>query len=462
MTSKVIDSHIDLGINAPKYNRINLQKTTTCAPLHAGKFATIENVTNTTVDPGNGDIGDVIYKFWYGAMLSDDGANITDYTYFYNTHSWKDNFGYTLSAYMAAAGYPKGEGVVEPVAEVNTTASDLSLLFIAPNTVRFTEKCYDPVFSATRYQMNGSYNTFWYADYFVSVVGCSEEYQICNPSNNKCTPKLGNYQLQQAMVANKDGLGLNAMQNATAYRLAIATTHSSIYYATFSRGAGALRAGETVSQLSQAPLPSNQWHIEVGSWFDAGLARLQALTQEYVTNPANLVPGSYLDRFEATPGNAWWEACYAQYIKGSPGTTSFSVVGLVLLLAVGGIIILISLTIDTVVGYIQSKTGVGEHKRTEWLVNDKLHMQRLLLKELKLGQWYDGLDKKIPVTINGEQRFAGPAEKEVNSPGMMQHGEDGKFDGSNVQLVQEQHIYANGEKGWGVANDDGFQMTRLR
>lgn len=461
MTSRVIDSHIDLGINAPPYNRINLQKTTTCAPLHAGKFATSENVTNSTVDPGSGEVGDVIYKFWFGPMLGSDGTNITDFTFNYNTHSWKDGFGYSLSAYMAAADYPKGEGIVDPIPQIKTTSSDLSLLFITPNTVRFSEKCYDPVFSATRYQVNGTYNSFWYSDYFVSVVACSEEYQICNPSNNKCTPKLGNYQLQQAMISNEDGLGLNAKQNATAYRLAIATTHSSIYYATFSRGAGALRAGETVSQLSQAPLPSTQWHVEVGSWFDAGLARIQALTQEYVTNPANLVPGSYLDRFEAVPGNAWWEACFAQYVKGSPGTTSFSVEGLVVLFVLGGIIIFTSLSIDTVVGYIQTKTGFGEHKRMEWLVNDRLHMQRLLLKELKLGQWHDGLDKKIPVTINGEQRFSGPAEKEVNLQHMARDGGDGRFDGSNVQLVQEEHIYANGEKGWSNG-EGGIPMARLR
>ena len=283
----------------------------------------------------------------------------------------------------------------------------------------------------------------------MSVIGCSEEYRVCNPNNGVCTPKMGNYQLQHALMANTDGLELNARQNVTAYRTVIASSSSSIYHATHTRGGGALRANEGVSQLSQSALPNNQWHIEVGAWFDAGLSRLQALIQEYVTNPSNLVPGSYLMRFDEVPGNIWWEQCYSQLVNDSTDSSSFSVLGLAVLFIAGGLIILASLTMDTVIGFIQNKTKHGAHARMEWIIHDKLQMQRMLYRDMGLGVWHEGT-QKIPVTAGREnwQCFPGPAERELDDEDVNRRASGGSDDGAGVQLVGEEHYVADGNKGW--------------
>lgn len=128
--------------------------------------------------------------------------------------------------------------------------------------------------------------------------------------------------------------------------------------------------------LSQRYLPPNQWHIEVGSWFDAGLARLQQRTQEYATGPANVPRGSYI----LTPNPTFLvdvpyrAMCHSQLVNDSSDTMSFSVLGMSILFGVGAMIIFTSLTIDTIIGWIQLRLQKGLHARTEWLVSDKLEM----------------------------------------------------------------------------------------
>ena len=78
-------------------------------------------------------------------------------------------FGYTLESYYAQAGYPVSLGVFVPVKEINTTQSDLSLLFLAPNSIRFAAQVDDPVFSAHEYVASSV--PFYLADY---VSYCQE------------------------------------------------------------------------------------------------------------------------------------------------------------------------------------------------------------------------------------------------------------------------------------------------
>jgi len=428
MVSKRINSHFDLGINAPSAGRIEIEKTTTCAPVRTRSFAKVL----TSSDPGfYGRPDDTIAEYYYGPVVG-----VTNYTYAYNDHATFDNNGYTLTALTASAGTAQVTGTFEPVPALNTTDADLSLLFIAANSVYYSEPCGDPIFSANTYYSSNTSNVFlegYYPDYWVSVLGCSEQYRICNPNTNQCTPSQGLMQLSRAFDENEGGLDINVLQNAVANRLLRVLQVSNVYYATFARLGAALQASETLSTLSQRYLPPNQWHIEVGSWFDAGLARLQQRTQEYATGPANVQRGSYVlapdpSLLADIPYRAM---CYSQLVNDSSDTMSFSVLGMGILFGVGAMIVFTSLTIDTIVGWIQLKLQKGLHARTEWLVNDKLEMQRLLFEEMKLGQWDDS--KRLPVTFKG-QSFVGVADRHLN--GMLK-GQADHEDGATAELVEE-------------------------
>lgn len=77
-----IDSHEDLGINAPVSERVTYRKVTTCAPLHTKGHA--EMVNGSTTD---GELpGDTIWHYFYGPV---EGTNTltANWTYAYNTVS---------------------------------------------------------------------------------------------------------------------------------------------------------------------------------------------------------------------------------------------------------------------------------------------------------------------------------------------------------------------------------------
>ena len=81
MTTGLIDSHLDLGINAPEEHRIQVEKSTTCAPLRANDYFEFVNATN---ENRLGVIGDVMVLYNFGPTVLGDGS-FTNYTYYYNT-----------------------------------------------------------------------------------------------------------------------------------------------------------------------------------------------------------------------------------------------------------------------------------------------------------------------------------------------------------------------------------------
>lgn len=436
MTTHMLDSYFDLGINAREKNRVQVEKSTTCAPIRRPGYV---ELVNATAENQLGMIGDQMVLYKYGPMLNNDGT-FSNYTYYYNTHAGIDQNGYSLSAYSAIAGSELTGGSFIPIPEMNTTHADLSLLFISANSITYETAVGDPVFGAHDHvngTISGTYVSFYQADQYVAVVGCSEQYRVCNPLNNICTPRLGFGQLQEALVLNGDGMQLNDVQNATWSRLMASLQLSSVYYATYPRGGSALRATEVVSSLSSGYLPPNQWQIEASSWFDAGLARIQQKVQEYATGPSSIVSGSFVQHPNpALPADKpWVDFCYSQVVNDSSDSMSFSVIGLALLFGIGGVIIFLSLTMDTVVGYLQYKTGRGLHARSEWLTNDRLQMQRLLFQELKLGRWTEDPGEKVPTTIARDDRFVGVADRHVDV--LMKRDRISEEDGAGVHFIQE-------------------------
>ena len=88
MDSGLIDSNDMLGINAPKADRIQLRKVTTCSPINTKGYANLVNVTNSSQIA----FGDAIEEFFFGEI-----AGVQNYTYSYNEHSLVDDYGYSLT-----------------------------------------------------------------------------------------------------------------------------------------------------------------------------------------------------------------------------------------------------------------------------------------------------------------------------------------------------------------------------
>jgi len=427
ITSKMIDSHFDLGINAPPSMRVQIGKKTTCAPVRTAPegtapFFEMKNASNSIYGRDN----DIVVEYFYGPIL---GAS--NETYWYNDHAKYDSIPYALSSVSSSAGVPPQPGAFVPVPAINTTDADLSLLFIAANSVWYQEPCSDPIFGA--HQLN-ELSGVYYADYWVTPLGCIEQYRVCSPQSNACTPYMGLWQLDATLdTGDADRLGLNTVQQQTFHRLFTALQVSNVYYATFTRLGSALRASETLSGLNQRYLPPNQWHLEVASWFDSGLARLQQIAQEYATGPDVVPSGSFIASPDLTePTDIIWAGmCHSQLINDASTTMSFSVLGIAILIGLGLIIVLLSFSLDTVIGWLQKKTGKGLHARMEWRLNDKLELQRLLYQEMRQGHWDDS--KSVPVTALGD-KLSSVAEREMNRLETERSASD---NGVGVEMVQQ-------------------------
>ena len=183
-------------------------------------------------------------------------------------------------------------------------------------------------------------------------------------------------------------------------------------YSVESRGASALRASETVyGGIQVAQLPDTQWMTDVSDWFAVSMAKLQQKTVQHATGPAYVPSGWALVK----PRNkAEQNLCNNQKVRSQSGTTSFSVVGLAIILAVGGLLILAHLFLDILMEYIRRKWQWNEYKSLQWTLDGKFQLQRLAFEEAGQGTWSGGTSF-VPVTKKGN-RIGVPRGVDVRHP----------------------------------------------
>lgn len=292
----------------------------------------------------------------------------------------------------------------QSIPELAQTDADLTLIFLAPNAIKYSYPNNDPFFGANYYVEGGSYAgvnlSYFSADEYVNVMACQDQYQYCNgDEEDKCTPLTG---YQQAYAAiNSTNVGLNMVQESIATRIILNSRTLSTYHSIGGRGAQALRVSETIQERNQmAPIPDNQWQVEVASWFAVSMARLQRSAVEFAAPSLSKTAypaGSYLQE----PEGISRAMCYSQKVGLVSDTISFSVLGLVIIFAVGLAAILLYLILEPLVAWFQRKTnsgGGGGYRRVRWVLDDKMQVQRMMFEEAGMGGVWTNLDGAIPVT----------------------------------------------------------------
>ena len=269
----------------------------------------------------------------------------------------------------------------------------------------------DPFFSANipfsypDVAKNNTNNTVYESDDYVTVLGCIDQHQYCNPNNNKCSPLMGTENILNEIAK----LGMNSRQFAVVGRIAPQQLMLSTYYSVTGRGSSALRASETVYELSQIGLPNNQWMIEASSWFAITVAKLQEIPITWATGPSYVPDGSKLVR-ASLPEDI--QMCKSQMILSPGGTMSFSVLGIAIILIVGIFLMLLSLWLDSITGYARRKLHYNDYKRVQWGLDGMFQLHRLAYEAAGQGAWTGGADA-IPVTRRGD--LMGVPEFHANS-----------------------------------------------
>jgi len=191
-------------------------------------------------------------------------------------------------------------GTWTPIQAFNRTDADVSMFFFAAKNVSYVYSNLDPIFGANQVTssslvLDNTNFTVYGSDNWVSSMACIDQYQICNPNlaglNDepmRCTP-LGPI---FTLFDQSKKIRLNLYQYATVDTIAVAISWSSMYQSVTGRGASALQAQSTVfgeARAQMAPLPNNQWQIELSNWFAIGLATLQHYLVEKASGPTDVL-----------------------------------------------------------------------------------------------------------------------------------------------------------------------------
>ena len=289
------------------------------------------------------------------------------------------------------------------------------MFFLASNSITSPYANSDPLFSATTEQ-NIPEGTYYEADNFVTVMGCTDQYQICNPAKpgpDGCTP-LGTIDALNDAAGN---IGLNDYQLSTQDTINIAMRESNMFDSVFGRGASALKAQSTVfERFQEAQLPNNQWQIEASGWFAVSLASLQQALVEIATGPVDIVSsGGYVESFSTPYAQA---ICNRQMIRNVNGYQNFSTLGVGIVLIVGTILIILGWVIETVGGFVQKSLLKKDYARLAWISDGYLQLQRLAYEGAGYVNW-EGCVDDVPVLglldTKGQQ-LGGLAIAEVKHP----------------------------------------------
>lgn len=226
---------------------------------------------------------------------------------------------------------------------------------------------------------------------FVNALACTDQHQYCNPRNKQCTA-LGALSVTSDLLRGNE-IGLNDAQVVTSLRLENITYSLTTWSSVNSRGANALRASETLDNLVNIPLPDTQWMTEVSSWFAVSMAKLQQKVISYATGPGYIPDGMIL----GTPSKLEEKQCKSQIVRSPSGPTSFSVLGVAIILIVGAVLIPTSLILTSAIGLLRRLLKWKKYKSLQWSVDSKFQLQRLAFEEAGQGHWTGGADS-VPLT----------------------------------------------------------------
>lgn len=290
-----------------------------------------------------------------------------------------------------------------PIEPLQRGDGDLSLIYLAAKRVLYSAQVDDPWFSAHSYvgditTPQGSYPGYL-ADETAAPLACIEQYQTCVPSkpaSSRCSALGGS--LDSVYAQNLT----DPTYNLTQWITAAASGSFSFSDVVSSLGDESLRAKRSLKNSVQAPLPSNQWQLEVERWFEIFMASVQGSAIEAAMGPSAEVMRQFYLPPQEEVGRYF---CKNQKIR-SADHANFSVVGLSTTILIGFLIILLNWSIEWIyVKLLWRFPRFNQYARMEWTVNGTLQLQRLAHEELGYGTWRD-CDKEVPIPIVGHEELA--------------------------------------------------------
>ncbi|KAF1951516.1 hypothetical protein CC80DRAFT_528262 [Byssothecium circinans] len=404
-----IDSSKDLGINAAPENRFQYRFVHHCAPI------VTEGFTNVT----QSNTSELLQRYWYGTI--DPRFNYTQEVSLNETTSYnaikntrqraRADYGIQgIKSYGGTGKIARQASQFDPIPQLQKPDADVMLFFLTSRGILFTQPVDDPWFSAHKKgkQLRSSIDSTTYKQLYdpdepISVMGCTMQMQTCNPNHpepTRCEPLRG--MVDDTYPLDKLYPTESQRQTMKWADLIFGLGFFSISGIVEALGASSIIARHGLGNNNQGPLPPNQWQLEVEHWVSSSLASLQGSFVE-----AGNGPNAAYQRFRVAPNTTAEHAlCKAQKIM-STKYSSFSVLGVSLILVIGGLFIVLDLTLPHIVDFVQIRRSAkcsnpsGTYARLEWDTNTTLQLQRLAHEHvIGSGTWSNRWAH--PITAPGE------------------------------------------------------------
>lgn len=383
-----LDSLLHFGINAKPEDRVKYRRLVECSPITMDGYVsqplntsqvtitqTAQLLANLYEQPNT-----VFQEFNYGPNTS---WNLTS-TYLWNNYTpntavnygnMEDNkFLIDVEMYMPESPDLSTFAAIE---ELNRTDADVVLYFLL-SAMTYVEPVEDPWFQATTpvtweanvWIANASSNatmTAYQPDFNASVMGCTQQIQYCNHDKSKCSALTGEAlggSLVDSIREFAVGLDLNTKQQSTLSRLAQASWNGDLYNEVTSTNALMVQR-DLAGEVSPA-LPNNQWILEMQHSFLTGLTSMQMQIASYATGPPDR--SSYQYMTTPTAEEQWM--CSSQIVQRS-GYSTFSLLGVVIVILLGSLIIIVDLTLPFVASKFRRRSDAGD--MDEWDEYHHLH-----------------------------------------------------------------------------------------
>ncbi|KAF2639640.1 hypothetical protein P280DRAFT_470267 [Massarina eburnea CBS 473.64] len=406
-----LHSNIDLGINTPKEDGITMRRVTTCAPILSNKYATnwTENLPEGIAKLGNTSVK--FYEFgkeFSGRNCEATAANhTTNRTTFCVSKYMKENINraYTLRASTAYYKNPNPNiSDFTPIPEFAVPQADVTLLSIF-SKAEYTSSVTDPLFNA---QNASASPPFFVASDDLSILGCTEQYQICNPKTTRCTALTGLYDMLDTVDSN--ALELSQRQRATFHVLWKVAWSMALQFAGEIIADDLLLAQDwvfTTKSTTSSALSSDQWQLEAHHLHNLSLAVLQHRIYEHAL-PENfqIRPGvNSLEQIETPTDPDVLDICRQQKMR-SAQVYSVSVLGMSIILVVGSLLILLDWVFIERIFWFRSHVHACSARKAEWTSSGTLQLQKQVLESKGIGSWMaTTADMAFPVLVERGKVF---------------------------------------------------------
>ncbi|ORY15583.1 hypothetical protein BCR34DRAFT_170710 [Clohesyomyces aquaticus] len=399
-----------LGFNTKPEDALSFRKIFSCAPL-AG-----ENYTEKGWQPIPDDLGANTYaKYVKGYKFGEwtSGSNPGNWTFYVTDAEFllsKKYYSLDFVTSFVNSSEADKEIPFNPIPELQSSDSDVYVVGLQ-NRASYMSRIDDPWFNAPNCtEVPGKLiPKFCVPVSPFNFLGCKEQYQFCTADQKSCSPLNGihgistkGWSSSEPLTKNQEALFAIIWRAMWASQLNFQLgllADENLVANDYLWDSGGFQIGMS------AALPNNQWETEVRNWMNTSLVAVQMSPLSWAQpEEFDVMPGISTTKYIIPPADEASKQLCKKVKQRSAAHTSFSVLKLFLLFALGLFFIISNLALPKVVATFQRRTGSGANKRLEWIESSTFQLQRMAAEGRGIGPW-EGREANVPRLVGDGRRF---------------------------------------------------------